>query len=174
MAWSPPLERRVAKVLEFRGNLEAHRRAEFLALVVIGEILVRVTGSVRGLFIRIVVGLARKLTTVDDGHIRGRLVGLRRHILDLAHHTLPVDHLSKNHVLAVEVGGRNGGDEELAAIRPRARIGHRQQKRAIMLEIEVLVGEFLAVNRLAAGSVEGREITTLDHELLNDPMEDRP
>lgn len=40
-----------------------------------------------------------------------------------------------------------------------------------MLEVKVLVGELFAVDGLAAGTVEGSEVTTLDHELLNDAVE---
>jgi hypothetical protein len=40
-----------------------------------------------------------------------------------------------------------------------------------MLEIEVLVGELFAVDRLAAGTVECGEVTTLNHELLDHTVE---
>jgi hypothetical protein len=42
-----------------------------------------------------------------------------------------------------------------------------------MLQLEILVWELFAVNRLAASTVERGEITTLDHELFNDTVEDR-
>jgi hypothetical protein len=41
-----------------------------------------------------------------------------------------------------------------------------------MLKIEVLVVELGAVDRLSASSIASREITTLDHELLDDSVED--
>ena len=40
-----------------------------------------------------------------------------------------------------------------------------------VLELEVLIGELLAVNGLATGSVAVGEVTTLDHELLDDTVE---
>lgn len=41
-----------------------------------------------------------------------------------------------------------------------------------MLQIEVLVGELLAVNGLSASTIEFGEVATLNHELLNDSVED--
>ena len=41
-----------------------------------------------------------------------------------------------------------------------------------MLKIEVLVVELGAVDRLSARSISSREITTLDHELLDDSVKD--
>lgn len=41
-----------------------------------------------------------------------------------------------------------------------------------MLEFKVLVFEFLAVDGFAAGTVEGCEVTSLDHEVLDDAVED--
>lgn len=40
-----------------------------------------------------------------------------------------------------------------------------------MLELEVLVGELLAVDGLSTSSVSVGEVSTLDHELLDDTME---
>ena len=42
-----------------------------------------------------------------------------------------------------------------------------------MLQLEVLVGELFTVNGLAASAITGREITALDHELLDDAVEYR-
>lgn len=42
-----------------------------------------------------------------------------------------------------------------------------------MLKLEVLVVKFGAVDRLPASTISGREITTLDHELLDDSVETR-
>jgi hypothetical protein len=40
-----------------------------------------------------------------------------------------------------------------------------------VLELEVLIGELLAVDGFATGSVAVGEVTTLDHELLDDTVE---
>jgi hypothetical protein len=42
-----------------------------------------------------------------------------------------------------------------------------------MLEIEVLVIELSTIDRFSASSIAGGEITTLDHELLDDSVKDR-
>ena len=41
-----------------------------------------------------------------------------------------------------------------------------------MLQLEVLVGELLSVNGLAAGSVAVGEVSSLDHEVGNNAVED--
>ena len=50
-------------------------------------------------------------------------------------------------------------------------IGHGQQERLLVLEGEVLVVELGAVDRLPTSTIVRREITTLDHELLDDAVE---
>ena len=42
-----------------------------------------------------------------------------------------------------------------------------------MLELEVLIGELVAVDGLAAGAVALGEVTALDHEVLDDAVEGR-
>jgi len=41
----------------------------------------------------------------------------------------------------------------------------------LVLELEVLVGELLAVDGLAASTITSGEVTTLDHEVLDDTVE---
>ena len=43
-----------------------------------------------------------------------------------------------------------------------------------MLDQEVLVVELRSVDRLAPGSVKPLEVAALQHELRDDPVEDRP
>lgn len=50
---------------------------------------------------------------------------------------------------------------------------HTEKTGPGVLELEVLIGELLAVDGLAASSVTICEITTLDHELLDDTVEGR-
>ena len=87
--------------------------------------------------------------------------------------------------------GRHGGNEELRAVgayilleySPRdfngegkltwTCIRHGQQERLFVLEGEVLVVKLGAVDRLPTSSIVGREITTLDHELLDDSVKGR-
>lgn len=60
---------------------------------------------------------------------------------------------------------------ELRAVRVRAGVGHREQTRLVVLEVEVLVSELLAVDRLAARAVAGGEVTALEHEVGDHTVE---
>jgi hypothetical protein len=108
---------------------------------------------------------------------------------------LVVGNLAEDDVAAVQPGGHDGGDEELGAvagldplarihdhgelssvvctddIRVGAGIGHGQQTRAGVLDLEVLIGELLAVDGLATSAVATGEVTTLEHELGDDTVE---
>ena len=65
-----------------------------------------------------------------------------------------LEHLPEHDVLAVEPRGLLGGDEELAAVGVLAGVGHGQPAHAVVLQLEVLVGELLAVDGAAAGAWE--------------------
>lgn len=58
-------------------------------------------------------------------------------------------------------------------VRVGASVGHGQQTRAGVLDLEVLVGELLAVDGLATSAVATGEVTTLEHELGDDTVEGR-
>ena len=50
--------------------------------------------------------------------------------------------------------------------------GERTEKTLLaVLQLEVLIGELVAVDGLAAGAVTLGEVTTLDHEVLDDTVE---
>lgn len=143
--------------------------------------------------------LSLELTAVNDG---GLLVvldgtgagasGLKS--LDNAHR-LVVGDLAENDVAAVQPGSLDGGHEELGAVaakesvlallfssnnpvanmslRVGASVGHGEETGTSVLDVEVLVGELLAVDGLATGAVTTGEITTLKHELGDDAVESR-
>ena len=98
----------------------------------------------------------------------------------------------------VEPRGLLHGDEELRAVRVRARVRHRKpafgeqiantittctrtrmqvesacegRTGAVVLELEVLVGELGAVDALAAGAVATREVAALNHEFADHTVE---
>ena len=48
--------------------------------------------------------------------------------------------------LAIKPRSDHGGDEELRAVRVRAAVGHRQNARLGVLQLEVLVGELRSVD----------------------------
>jgi hypothetical protein len=94
--------------------------------------------------------------------------------LNGAHDAVRVDiavgHLAEDDVLAIEPGGDDGGDEELGAVaagvrgalksdeslRDGSSIGHGQEERLVVLQLEVLVGELLAVDGAATGALDGQ------------------
>lgn len=74
-------------------------------------------------------------------------------------------------MFAVEPLRLHGAQEELAAIGARPCIGHGQNAWPSMLELEVLIGELVAVDGAAARAVTAREVATLDHKVADHAME---
>ncbi len=82
-----------------------------------------------------------ELAAVGDLHrategARASALGLDR--LDQVH---PLDDLAEHTVLAVQMGGGHGGDEELRAVGVGAGVGHGQESGLGVLLVEVLVRE---------------------------------
>ena len=92
-------------------------------------------------------------------------------VLDLLDDVKALDNCAKDDVLAVEPRGLNSGDEKLGAVGVLAGVGHRQQARSVVFQLEVFVRELGAVDRLAAGPISLGEVATLDHEALNNSVE---
>ena len=76
-------------------------------------------------------------------------------------------------MLAVEPRSGNRAEEELRAVGVGAGIGHAQHAGAGVLELEILVGELLPVDRFSAGAVVVGEVTALTHELGDHAVERR-
>lgn len=74
---------------------------------------------------------------------------------------------------AVQPGSVNSGDEELRAVGVGTSVGHGEETRAGVLLGEVLIRELSTVDRLTTGTVEVGEVTTLEHELGDDTVENR-
>ena len=84
-----------------------------------------------------------------------------------------VNDLTEDDVLAVQPASHHSGDEELRAVGVRTSVGHREQTRLVVLELEVLVSELGAVDRLAARAVASGEVTTLEHKVRDHTVEVR-
>ncbi|OIC23906.1 hypothetical protein A7L51_18925 [Acinetobacter baumannii] len=81
--------------------------------------------------------------------------------------------LAEDDVLAVQPAGLDGADEELGAVGVSSGVGHGEDTRSSVLQVEVLVGELLAVDALTTGAVAAGEVATLEHELGDDAVEGR-
>lgn len=113
------LEGLVAKVLAGRGDLEdlLGRQGLLLGGEVIGEVLVRVAGSIGLLGVGGKGFVASQLAAVgNENLLLGLVAGSSAQVLDLADNGLAVEDFAKDNVLAVEVRCGNGGDEELGAV----------------------------------------------------------
>lgn len=66
---------------------------------------------------------------------------------------LLVSNLTEDDVLAIEPRGDDGSDEELGAVGVGAGIGHGEEAGLGVSELEVLILELLAVDRLAASAL---------------------
>lgn len=113
------------------------------------------------------------LTAIADRDFHRRFTVARSVRFDLFDNFHSGSHLTEHHVFSIEPRSDDGGDEELRSVGVGAGIGHGQQARTVMLQLEVFVGELVAVNGLAAGAVVVGEIAALKHEVRDDAMKRR-
>lgn len=71
----------------------------------------------------------------------------------------------------VSVPGDHSSDEELRSVRVPSGIGHAEKSLLGMLQLKVLICKLVPVYRLSASAVALREISPLDHEVLDDSVE---
>lgn len=179
------LEGLISKVLAVSGDLENGLGVEF-GIAVLGVILVGVAHGIRLLDIGFLSLLAGKLAAVgNEGLLDGLVTGLRLEVLDLANQRFSVQNFTKHDMLAVKVGSRDGGNEELGTIgicpwlisqadqwssksncgirieRTGTSIGHGEEEWFLMLQREGFVFKFAAVDRLATSAVASSKVTTL-------------
>jgi hypothetical protein len=100
-----------------------------------------------------------ELSALGDLDSLGRLIARSLgDVLDLGDNLVALEDLAEDDVAAIEPAGDGGGDEELGAVGVLAAVGHAHETLAGVLELEVLIRELGAVDRLAARTVALREI----------------
>ncbi len=87
-----------------------------------------------------------ELATIGNHNLRLRLATLRAEPLNPLHQVNSGSHPPKHDMLAVKPIAGHSGDEELAAVRVLAGVGHGQQAGLGVLAGEVLVVELVAVD----------------------------
>mmetsp|Transcript_10552 Transcript_10552/g.21378 ORF Transcript_10552/g.21378 Transcript_10552/m.21378 type:complete len:213 (-) Transcript_10552:98-736(-) len=88
-------------------------------------------------------------------------------------HRLLVHHLPKHHVLPVQPVRLPASDEELAPVAVRPGVGHAEDSRPLVLARKVLVVErHPVVDRRLPRPIPVYEVPTLDHETLDDAVEE--
>lgn len=75
-------------------------------------------------------------------------------------------------VLAIEPGSGHEGDEELRAIGVLASVGHAQHARLSVVQHKVLILKVLTVDAERSPAITTGNITSLNHERGNYPVED--
>jgi len=76
-------------------------------------------------------------------------------------------------VLPIQPLRLGGAEEELAAVGVGTSVGHGKDPGSGVLQLEVLIGELVAVDGLATSSIVVGEVASLTHEVWNDPVEGR-
>lgn len=100
------------------------------------------------------------------------ILAIRLHQSHPLNHSHAALNPTEDSVLAIEPWGGRKGDEELTTVRVGAAIRHAENASTGVLEVVAnLVFEFLAVDRASSSTGAGR-ITSLDHEVWDDAVED--
>ncbi len=111
-------------------------------------------------------------TGLDDlDFLDGTILATGRVGFDFANDGHAFKDLAEDDVLSVEPGGFGGGDEELGSVGVGSSVSHGKRTDEV-LDLEVFILELLAVDALAAHSVAHGDVTALQHELLDDAVED--
>ena len=74
-------------------------------------------------------------------------------------------------MLVVQPCGLDGADEELASVGVGSGVGLGKNSWSGVLELEVLILEFVSVDGLSSSSVVVGEVTSLAHEIVDDTVE---
>ena len=110
-------------------------------------------------------------TAVSDNGSLGGGATAGTDLLKSVDDILTLDDLTKDDMSAIQPRCLLEGDEELGAVCVGTSVGHGEKVGAGVLEVEVLVLEFHAIDRFSTGAVAVGEVATLSHELWDNSVE---
>lgn len=112
-----------------------------------------------------------ELTTVNNGDFLGAFSRLGSIGFNLLNDIHALDNLSKDNMLAIQPRSLGSAKEKLGSVGVGSGIGHAQDSRSGVLQLEVLVFELVAVDGLASSSVVVGEVSALAHEVGDHAVE---
>lgn len=107
----------------------------------------------------------------DLDRLQGSVHCALGYILNQFDNFIALKDFAEDDVATVKPWGRNGGDEELRTVGILAGVCHAQKALPSVPKLEVLILELRSVDRLSSSPVTLREITTLNHEVLDNAVE---
>jgi len=114
-----------------------------------------------------------ELSAIRDGDLLGGGAALRADTFHLLHDIIALRNFSEYDVFAIQPGGLGSTEEELGSVGARASVGHGENARAGVLQLEILILELVAIDGLPSSPVASGEITTLAHKAGDDSVEGR-
>jgi len=109
---------------------------------------------------------------LGNDHILGRFVSsISLGSFHLAYNIHTLNHFTEDNMSAIQPGSFLNGDEKLGSIGVFTSVGHGQPAGTVMLELEVFVSEAFAINGASTSTISTGEISSLDHEILDNAME---
>lgn len=115
-----------------------------------------------------------QLAAVCDDDLLGCLPTLGAERFYFLHNVHALFHMAKHNMFAVQPVCLYGANEELGAVGVGARIGHGQNTRPLVLQLEVLVRKAASIDGLSPRAVVVGEVTSLAHEGRNHSVECGP
>ena len=91
--------------------------------------------------------------------------------LDLAEDVVARDEFAEHNVSTIKPISGSKSDEELRSVGVGTGVGHGEQASFVVLAVEVLIGELVAVDRDSTSAVMVGEVTALGHEVVDNSVE---
>lgn len=114
-----------------------------------------------------------KLATVADGDVLRGLAGLASVRFNLLHNVHAFNDSAENNMTVVQPRCLHSCDEELRSVGVGTSVGHRHDAGSGVLQGEVFILEFVAVDGLSTGAVVVGEVSALAHEVGDNAVESR-